>query len=92
MIRIKSKVSTKYFIGGIFMNKDINCLGDFCPIPSIKTQMAYKNLDIGNKIVLTTDHSCAPSNIKDALENDNCNIHVKEVVSGIWEITIKKLG
>ena len=40
------------------MVKKIDCLGDFCPIPAIKTKHAYKNLKLNEKIIVLTDHSC----------------------------------
>ncbi len=73
------------------MKNKIDCLGDFCPIPAIKTKHAYKNLKLNEKIIVLTDHSCAPSNIKEVLSKENCNINIKEITTGIWEITIEKL-
>jgi TusA-related sulfurtransferase len=69
----------------------IDCLGDFCPIPSIKAKHAYKNLKTNEKLLVLTDHSCAPANIKDVLANKDCNIQIEEVTDGIWEILIEKL-
>ncbi|QQY79559.1 TusA-related sulfurtransferase [Keratinibaculum paraultunense] len=74
------------------MVKKIDCLGDFCPIPAIKTKLAYKDLEINEKLIIITDHSCAPSNIKDTLANEKCNIYINEIIKGIWEITIEKIG
>lgn len=74
------------------MVKKIDCLGDFCPIPSIKAKHAFKDLRPGEKIIITSDHSCSPSNIKDVLVNNDCSINVEEIVEGIWEITIEKLS
>ena len=74
------------------MVKKIDCLGDFCPIPAIKAKHAFENLKVNEKIIITSDHSCAPSNIRDVLNNENCNIKIEEVFNGIWEITIEKLS
>ncbi|MFX0550059.1 sulfurtransferase TusA family protein [Hathewaya histolytica] len=73
------------------MVKKVNCLGDFCPIPSIKAKQTYKKLKKYEKAIILTDHSCAPSNIRDSLKNCNCNIEIDEVMEGIYEITIEKL-
>lgn len=73
------------------MVNKIDCLGDLCPIPAIKAKHAYRNLKTNEQIVILSDHSCAPSNIRDALSKRNCNIDIKEVIDGIWEITIEKL-
>ncbi len=70
----------------------IDCLGDFCPIPSIKTKHAYKNLKSNEKLLVLTDHSCAPNNIQDGLAGENCSIDIEEVADGIWEIIIEKLN
>lgn len=69
----------------------IDCLGEFCPIPSIKTKHAYKNLKVNGKLLVLTDHSCAPKNIQDVLAGENCSINIEEIAPGIWEIIIKKL-
>lgn len=74
------------------MANKIDCLGDFCPVPSIKTKYAYQNIKINEKLIVLTDHSCAPSNIRDVLANEDCNIDIEEITDGIWEITIEKLG
>lgn len=80
-----------YSIGGVFVIEKIDCLGDFCPIPSIKVKQAYKNLKTGDMIIITCDHSCAPANIREVLKNNDCNIDIVEIADGIWEITIEKL-
>lgn len=73
------------------MIKKIDCLGDFCPIPVIKAKIGYKEIEKGDKLIITTDHSCTLSNIKDTFKNVNCYIHYEEKINGIWEITIEKL-
>lgn len=74
------------------MIKKINCLGDFCPIPAIKAKMEYKNMDIGDKIMVISDHSCAPTNIADLMAEYDCTVDITEAMPGIYEIIIERLA
>ncbi len=73
------------------MVRKVDCLGDFCPVPSIKAKHIFKDLKKGEKAIIVSDHSCAPSNIRDVLKQYNCNIEINEVMEGIYEIIIEKL-
>jgi len=73
------------------MAKEIDCLGEFCPVPLVKAQQEYKKMESGDEAVITSDLSCATSNIKNAFKNKKCKIESNEVMTGIWKITIKKL-
>ncbi|MBU5255884.1 sulfurtransferase TusA family protein [Tissierella praeacuta] len=73
------------------MIKKIDCLGDFCPIPSIKAKLAYERMNRGEKIIILSDHSCAPINIINMMKQYNCILDINEPIAGIYEITIKKL-
>lgn len=72
------------------MNKEIDCIGLFCPIPIVKAKIAYKNIKSCESINIITDHSCTPQGIKDAFKNYNCKIEIEEE-GGIWSIKITKL-
>ncbi len=73
------------------MNKQVDCVGDMCPVPLIKAQIQYKKIKPGDSITVVTDHSCTSQNLKEAFKKFACEIEVEEE-NGIWEITIKKMG
>lgn len=73
------------------MNKQIDCVGEICPVPLIKAQIQYKKINPGESITIVTDHSCTSQNLKEAFNKFACEIKVEEE-NGIWEITIKKLA
>jgi TusA-related sulfurtransferase len=73
----------------IKINKLVDCVGEFCPVPLVKAQIQYKKLKPGESITIVTDHSCTSQNLKDAFKKLSCELKVEEE-SGIWQITITK--
>lgn len=71
--------------------KKVNCLGDICPIPVIKTKKELQNIGSGESIMVVTDHSCSFEALIDLLENYEVEIESDEVINGVWEITITKI-
>jgi len=72
------------------VNKEIDCIGLFCPIPVIKAKVAFKNINSYETVTIVTDHSCTQQGILEAFKNYNCNIEVEDD-GGIWYIKITKL-
>ncbi|NLW40799.1 MAG: sulfurtransferase TusA family protein [Tissierellia bacterium] len=68
--------------------KTVDCLGDMCPIPIIKTRKALKGVDSGETIKIVTDHSCVLEAIKNNFKKHK--VTHKEVINGVWEIFITK--
>lgn len=69
---------------------EINCMGEICPVPSIKVRSLIKNLKAGEELKVLVDHSCAVGNILEHLP-EACYQHVvNEVANGIWEVRIRK--
>jgi tRNA 2-thiouridine synthesizing protein A len=68
----------------------LDCMGDFCPIPTLKTTTKLQKLKPGETLQIMVDHSCAVDNIKEAIKNHVCDFRVNEVANGIWEIYLKK--
>ncbi|MBS4534150.1 sulfurtransferase TusA family protein [Clostridium sp. D2Q-14] len=71
--------------------KKIDCLGDVCPIPIIKTKKGLQNIQPGESIMIVTDHSCTLEALIELLENRNVKMESDEVINGVWEIAITKL-
>lgn len=70
--------------------KTIDCLGDMCPVPILKTKAALKKLNSGESIKVVTDHSCVSKSLIDNFKKSKVTIHSEEVMNGVWEITITK--
>lgn len=70
--------------------KKLDCLGDICPVPSLKTVAQLSRLQPGETIKIVVDHSCAVTNIREAVANQATDFTVEEVANGIWEITLTR--
>lgn len=68
--------------------KKVDCLGDMCPIPIIKTRKALKSTSSDDTIKIVTDHSCVLEAIISNFKK--YEITYKEVINGVWEIYISK--
>jgi TusA-related sulfurtransferase len=70
--------------------KMLDCLGEACPVPLIRTQKALGDLAIGDVLVVEIDHSCAMKNIPEWASKEGHNYEIEEVSEGQWEIVIEK--
>ena len=55
----------------------LDCLGEACPVPLMKTEKELEKLNVGDLLIVSIDHSCAMKN-------------VPEVDDGEWEVVIEK--
>jgi tRNA 2-thiouridine synthesizing protein A len=68
--------------------RTIDCLGDICPIPILKTKKELKSIKPGEVVKVVTDHSCV---LESVISNfKKYNITYEEVINGVWEIFITK--
>jgi TusA-related sulfurtransferase len=78
--------------GGQAMSERIlDCLGEACPIPLIRTQKALVDLAVGDVLVVQVDHSCAVKNVPEWAGKVGHNYEVDEIDDGQWEIVIEKV-
>jgi len=70
--------------------KSLDCLGEACPVPLIRTQKALGAMSVGDVLVVSIDHSCAMKNIPEWADKEGHNFEIEEVQSGQWEIVIEK--
>lgn len=70
--------------------EELNCLGDFCPVPALKVQAQLARLLTGESLTVITDHSCALDNIKAIITDEIISMEVNEVANGIWEMILVK--
>lgn len=68
----------------------IDCLGEACPVPLVKTQNKIKAMDLGDVVIVQIDHSCAMKNIPEWARKEGHNVEIEEVADGEWEIIIEK--
>ena len=70
--------------------RTLDCLGEACPVPLIRTQRALQELAIGDVLIVQIDHSCAMKNLPEWAEKAGHNFEIQEVDDGQWEIVIEK--
>lgn len=68
----------------------LDCLGESCPIPLIKTEKKFTSLKRGDVLIVEVDHNCAIRNIPEWAEKKGCGCQVKEVAAGQWDIILEK--
>lgn len=66
--------------------KNIDCLGDNCPVPVMKLQKALNAAKPGDSFMLVTDHSCVPRSIEQFAKAKGLGFVADEVMTGVWEL------
>lgn len=69
----------------------LDCLGEACPVPLIRTQNKMEELKIGDVLIVSIDHSCAMKNVPEWARKVGHNVEIEEVDDGEWELIIEKL-
>jgi len=69
----------------------LDCFGEACPIPLVKAQNKMKEMDIGDILIVSIDHSCAMKNLPDWARGEGHNVEVEETGDGEWEVIIEKV-
>lgn len=74
------------------MSKEVilDCLGEACPVPLIKTEKALEELESGDVLIVQIDHSCAMKNVPEWARKEGHNVEIEEVDDGEWECIIEK--
>ncbi len=68
----------------------LDCYGEACPLPIVKSEKAIKDLDLGDLLIVQIDHSCAMKNLPEWAREQGYNVEVEEVDDGEWEVFIEK--
>lgn len=68
----------------------LDCLGEACPVPLLKTQKEMEKLKVGDVLIVEIDHSCAMKNVPEWARNMGYNVEIEEVDDGQWEVYIEK--
>lgn len=69
----------------------LDCLGEACPIPLMKTEKKIEELEIGDVLIVMIDHSCAMKNVPEWAYKQGHNVEIEEVDDGEWELIIEKV-
>lgn len=68
----------------------LDCMYEACPIPLLKAMKKLQKMDIGDVLILETDHSCSIKNVVEWAKKQGHNVDYIEVGEGEWEIYIEK--
>ena len=68
----------------------LDCLGEACPVPLVKTENALDKLENGDVLIVQVDHSCAMKNVPEWARKKGHNVEIEEVEDGEWEVIIEK--
>jgi len=69
----------------------LDCMGEACPVPLIKTEKALEKLEAGDVLIVSIDHSCAMKNVPEWARKQGHNVEIEEVDDGEWEVIIEKV-
>ncbi|MFO7613640.1 MAG: sulfurtransferase TusA family protein [Bacteroidales bacterium] len=69
----------------------LDCLGEACPVPLIKTQNEMAKMAVNDVLIVEIDHSCAMKNIPDWARSVGHEVEIEEVDEGQWNIIIQKM-
>jgi len=69
---------------------ELDCLGEACPVPIIKTEKKLEELAVGDVLIVQIDHSCAMKNLPEWARKQGHNVEIEEVDDGEWECIIEK--
>ncbi len=68
----------------------LDCLGEACPIPLMKTEKKMNQMAVGDVLIISIDHSCAMKNIPEWARTQGHNVEIEEIDDGEWEIIVEK--
>ena len=68
----------------------LDCLGEACPVPLMKTEKELAKLNVGDLLIVAIDHSCAMKNVPEWARAQGHNVEIEEVDDGEWEVVIEK--
>ena len=69
---------------------ELDCIGEACPIPLMKTEKKMEDLSVGDVLVVHIDHSCAVKNAPEWARKQGHNVEIDEVDDGEWDLVIQK--
>jgi TusA-related sulfurtransferase len=70
---------------------ELDCLGEACPVPLVKTQKKLGDLVVGDVLIVHIDHSCAMKNVPEWAREAGHNVEIEEIGEGEWDVVIEKV-
>lgn len=70
---------------------ELDCMGEACPIPLVKSQKKIEGLAIGDILIVHIDHSCAMKNLPEWAREAGHNVEIEEIADGEWDVVIEKV-
>lgn len=74
----------------IIVEYKLEIWGEMCPIPLIKAQRQLKTMEIGDVLIMETEHSCTSQGIVVWAKKNKYHVTEKEVANGIWHLELTK--
>lgn len=68
----------------------LDCLDEACPVPLIRAIQELRTMEVGQILILYTNHSCSIKNVLEWAEKARHKVDYQEVGEGEWEIYIQK--
>ncbi len=68
----------------------LDCTGELCPIPAVKTKKHYEALKAGEQLTVITDYICATETIENYVKGVGGSCQISEISVGSWRIEIEK--
>ncbi len=68
----------------------LDCTGELCPIPAVKTRIHFEKLAAGERLVVITDYICATESIESYVKAAGGHCAISEISVGSWQIEIGK--
>ncbi|WP_432407753.1 sulfurtransferase TusA family protein [Wukongibacter sp. M2B1] len=68
----------------------IDCMYEACPIPLLKALKKLNKMEVGDVLIMETDHSCTITNVVDWAKKQGHEVDYAKVRDGEWEIYIEK--
>lgn len=68
----------------------LDCMYEVCPIPLIKASKELKKMEIGDLLIMKTDHNCSITNVIEWVEKQKLKMDYVEIDEGEWEVYIEK--
>lgn len=68
----------------------IDALGEMCPVPNIMVREKLKSMQVGEELVLETDHHCARQTLLTEMKKLGHRVSATKVAPGVWQIRVRK--
>ncbi len=69
----------------------LDCMHEACPIPLLKALKQLKSMEVGDVLIMGTDHNCSITNVVEWVKKQGHLYDYVELGEGEWEIYIEKV-